>query len=279
MSGATEHRDVIPEDEARDLNRRSWDERALAHGQDPSYYDTESFLAGGSTLRDLDVELAGDVDGRDLLHLQCHFGLDSLSWSRQGARVTGVDFSPVAIGRARELARRTGLAADFVTADVLDLPADLTGSFDVVWASYGVFAWIGDLRAWARSAAWALRPGGRLAVVDLHPLARMIEQGDPLVVDSPYADDGPHHCSSATSYAAPDRPLENRETVQWSHSLGELVSAFAAAGLRIDTVEEHLTSERNDRDGVLTQGADGLWRLQLWEYPLPVLFSIRATKP
>ncbi|MGV4926043.1 class I SAM-dependent methyltransferase [Streptomyces sp. BHT-5-2] len=279
MSGAAEHRDFIPEAEARNLNRRSWDERALVHGQDPLYYDTERFLAGGSTLRDLDVELAGDVNGRDLLHLQCHFGLDSLSWARRGARVTGVDFSLVAIGRARELARRTGLAADFVTADVLDLPADLAGSFDVVWASYGVFTWIGDLRAWARSAERALRPGGRLAVVDLHPLARMIEQRSPLVVDAPYAYDGPHRYSSAASYAAPDRPLENRDTIQWSHSLGELVSAFAAAGLRTDSLEEHLTSERNDRDGVLTQGADGLWRLQLWEYPLPVLFSICATKP
>ncbi|MGW7573860.1 class I SAM-dependent methyltransferase [Streptomyces sp. NPDC054765] len=279
MSGAAEQRDVIPSDEARNLNRRSWDERALVHGQDRLFYDTERFLTGGSMLRDLDLALAGDVDGRDLLHLQCHFGLDSLSWARRGARVTGVDFSPVAIGRARELARRTGLAADFITADVLDLPTDLAGRFDVVWASYGVFAWIGDLRAWAHSAGRALRPGGRLVVVDLHPLARMIEQRSPLVVDAPYADDGPHRYSSATSYAAPDKPLENRETVQWSHSLGELVSACAAAGLRIDSVEEHLTSERNDREGVLTQGTDGLWRLQLWEYPLPVLFSVCATRP
>jgi 2-polyprenyl-3-methyl-5-hydroxy-6-metoxy-1,4-benzoquinol methylase len=264
--------------DASNLNKRSWDERAAIHGQD-RVYDTAGFLAGANVLRELDMRLAGDVVNRDLLHLQCHFGLDTLSWARLGARVTGVDFSPFAIERARALAEQAGLTAGFVTGDVLDLPADLDGRFDVVWASYGVFTWIGDVSAWARNAARALRPGGTVIVVDLHPLAQMIDQLSPLVVDTPYANDGPHRSHAATSYVGPHARLTHQETVQWSHSLGELVTAFADAGLRIESVTEHMTSERNDRDGVLTQDSAGLWRLRVWEQDLPVLYSIKAIKP
>jgi len=264
-------------EEARQLNVRNWDERAAVHGQDRCY-DIAGFLAGASSLRPTELALCGDVVGRDLLHLQCHFGLDTLSWARLGARVTGLDFSGVAIGRAQALAEQAGLAARFIHADVADLPADLVGGFDVVVATYGVFAWIGDLQAWARTAHQTLRPGGRLVVVDMHPLVQMIEQRDPLIVDFPYADDGSHHCVSAGTYADPAAVLAAQSTVQWAHSVGEIVTALTHAGLRLDQLHEHLSSDRDDRPGVLTQGTDRRWRLQVWDHDLPVLLSLTATK-
>ncbi|WP_322779460.1 class I SAM-dependent methyltransferase [Frankia sp. Cas4] len=180
--------------------------------------------------------------------------------------------------RARLLAAQAGIDATFVQADVLDLPADLGDAFDLVVASYGVFTWIGDLDLWARSAARALRPTGRLVVVDMHPLAQMIEQRDPLVVDFPYADDGPHRTSSESTYANPAAVLRAQTTVQWAHSLGEIVTALTGAGLRLELLHEHLSTDRDDRPGVFALGDDGRWRLQVWDQDLPVLFSLTATK-
>ncbi len=263
--------------DAYKLNRANWDERAVVHGQD-RYYDLAGFLAGANPLREVELRLCGDVAGKDLLHLQCHFGLDTLGWARLGARATGLDFSPVAISRARDLAKQSGLSARFVEADVLALPADLASAFDLVVATYGVLVWIGDLDAWMRTAAAALRAGGRLIVVDIHPLAQMIGSREPLVVDFPYADNRPHHFRSSETYADPSVVLTAMETVQWAHSVGDITTALCRSGLRLDHLEEHLSCDRDDRPGVLVRGADDRWRLRLWDHDLPVLLSIAATK-
>ncbi len=273
----TEEPGLGPLELAGQLNVRNWDERAAVHGQD-RYYDIAGFLAGASSLRTTELALSGDVAGLDLLHLQCHFGLDTLNWARLGARVTGLDFSGAAIGRAQALAEQAGLEANFVQADVLQLPTSLIGGFDLVVATYGVFTWIGDLDAWARTAVSALRPGGRLVVVDMHPLAQMIEQRNPRTVDFPYADDGPHHCVSQTTYTDSAVVLAAQTTVQWAHSVGEIVTPLCRAGLRLDQLHEQLSSDRDDRPGVLAQGTDGQWRLQIWDHDLPVLLAITATK-
>lgn len=215
-------------DEATRLNQASWDERAALHGQD-SFYDTAALLAGASSLQQPELDLVSDVDRAALLHLQCHFGLDTLSWARLGARVTGVDFSATAVEKARALASRAELDVEFVHADVLNLPENLYGRFDVAVATYGIFTWIGDLQAWADNAAATLRPGGRLVVVDLHPLAQMIETLEPLVVDFPYTDDEPHTPVAATPATPPPTSPWPRVTVQWAHSVSELVTAFARA--------------------------------------------------
>lgn len=261
------------------LNQESWDERAVLHSQDPNFYDTDSVLRGASSLRETELALAGDVTGARLLHLQCHLGLDTLSWARRGARPTGVDFSPVAVAKAHRLAERAGQDVAFVHADVCNLPVDLHQRFDLAVATYGIFTWIGDLSAWANNAAATLAPGGRLIVVDLHPLIQMIEQSSPLEVDFPYANNGPHHCHSDTSYANPTAPLTAADTIQWAHSVGEIITAVAKAGLRIEQVDEPLSSDHNDRPGVLTAGTDGRWRLDIWGKPLPVLLAVLASKP
>jgi SAM-dependent methyltransferase len=259
-------------------NRAHWDALAGVHGQD-GYYDEAAVQAGASSLRQPELALAGDVAGLDLLHLQCHIGHDTLSWARLGARATGVDFSAASIGRARALAARAGVRARFVEADVLDLPAQLHGAFDLAVATYGALCWIGDLPAWARSAASALRPGGRLVLVDLHPLYQMVASVDPLVLDFPYADAGPIADDTPGSYADPQAEVAATATVQWAHSLGEVVTAVADAGLRVETLVEHLEADVDHRGGVLAPGPDGRVRWRLSGQDLPILFGLRASKP
>ncbi|MET7989077.1 class I SAM-dependent methyltransferase [Streptomyces sp. NPDC005281] len=261
-------------------NRALWDDLAEFHGTDPDdrSYDVESFLAGGQTLRGIERKLAGDVAGRDVLHLQCHFGMDTLNWARLGARVTGVDFSPKAIARARELARRTGLAAEFVEADSQRLPDALTGRFDLVVATYGVLSWIADLDAWMGGAATALRPGGRLVLVDLHPVLQTVLTFDPFVADWPYGGGEPQLDAMTGTYAHADAPLEPQASTQYPYSVGEIVTAAASAGLTVERLGEHTETETDGRH-ILPQGPDGLYRFPFSDTYLPVLYSLTAVLP
>ncbi|MER5415390.1 MULTISPECIES: class I SAM-dependent methyltransferase [Streptomyces] len=261
-------------------NRALWDRWARIHGSTPTdrFYDVESFVAGRQTLRALERDLAGEVAGRDLLHLQCHFGMDTLNWARLGARVTGVDFSPIAIERARLLAARTGLPATFVEADTQRLPSTLAGRFDLVVATYGILCWIGDLDAWMGGAASALRPGGSLVLVDLHPAFQAVATLDPLVVDWPYGGGEPHHETLTATYAEPGLSLPPQESVQYPYSIGEIVTAAAGAGLTIKHLGEHVAAEFDPR-GILSAGEDGRYRLPFGDSHLPILYSLRAVAP
>ncbi|NRQ32621.1 class I SAM-dependent methyltransferase [Nonomuraea sp. NN258] len=261
-------------------NRALWDLRARVHGTtaDDRFYDVESFLAGRQTLTSLEREMVGDVAGKDLLHLQCHFGMDTLNWARLGAKATGVDFSPVAVERARELADRAGLAATFVEADTQRLPAHLADGFDLVVASHGVLCWIGDLDAWMSGAAMALRPGGSLVLVDLHPAYQTIASLDPFVVDWPYGGGEAHRETISDTYASPGLETEPQESVQYPYSLGEIVTAAATAGLTVTSLGEHVAVDLDPR-GLLTRGEDGLYRLPFGDSHLPILYSLRARLP
>ena len=264
-----------------DLNRHWWDERAALHGQD-AVYDTAGFLAGRSTLYRLDHDLVGDVAGRSLIHLQCHTGMDTLSWLRAGAAsVTGVDFSDVALAKAAETARIVGLAdrATFVQADVLAVPERLHGRFDICYASRGIFGWISDIEAWMRTAALVLRPGGHLALIEMHPLFAMADSVDPLRLDFPYVNDGPRTFTEAGSYAAPDAATVHNTTVQFAHSVGEVVTAAVQAGLLIEYLGEHVEVEDEVGRGLLSAEDDGLVRWRIDTELLPVLYSLRARKP
>ncbi len=261
-----------------DVNRANWDAWATVHGQD-DYYDTEALVAGGDSLTDVEwaaVRAAvGDVRDRDVLHVQCHLGFDAISLARSGARVTGVDFSPVALAKAGTLATRCGVDVDFVEADVTALPDSLAGRFDLAYATMGILGWIADVDAWMRSVTSTLRPGGRLVLVDGHPLTRMFESVDPLVVDFPYANDGPHRYESHASYSGAE---VDTVTVQYGHSLGEIVTAAMDAGLSVVRLAEHLDSpvHTGGRD---TREEDGRYRLRLNGFPLPLLYTLVAGRP
>jgi SAM-dependent methyltransferase len=155
-------------------NRSLWEEWTPIHARS-EFYNVEGWKANRGRMWSFIAEEVGDASGRDLLHLQCHFGLDTLTWAWRGARVTGVDFSERSIALARSLAAETGLAATFVCADVLRLPATLRGDFDIVFTTFGVLRWLPDLYRWAEVIAHFLRPGGFVYVADMHPFALVLD--------------------------------------------------------------------------------------------------------
>jgi len=262
----------------RDSNRELWDELAGLHVE-TAWYDVPGFLTGRCTLRSIERQEVGDPAGRSLLHLQCHIGLDTLSLARLGARVTGVDFAPRAVEIARRLAQQADLSADFVCSPVEELPDRLTGSFDLVFSSYGVLCWLADLPRWARVIAHFLRPGGHFHLVELHPVADMLEDGDsgPRFV-SPYFGDGqPIAVPTRGSYADRSTPVSKAVSYQYAHSLGEIIGALLNAGLRLDWLREFPLCPYQRLAGMVDNG-DGYWRFPEGTPALPLLFSLRATK-
>jgi SAM-dependent methyltransferase len=269
--------------DASAVNRAHWDELAARHGVGlEALYDTEALVSGASSLHDVEeaalADAVGDVAGLDVIHVQCHIGFDTISLARRGARVTGIDISPTSLSKARELAARCGVQARFIEADATALPHELHGRFDVAYATIGVFTWIDDLGRWMRSAAACLRRGGKLVAVDLHPLYLMLERADPLSADWPYAHRKPIVEHESGSYAGPDVTVETTATVQFAHSLGDVVTAAARAGLRVDALQEHLDASFDPRGDVLVREADGRFRVRLTGNPLPVLFTLLATR-
>jgi SAM-dependent methyltransferase len=182
------------------------------------------------------------------------------------------------VERARELARRCDVEAEFLVADATALPAELHGRFDLAFATIGVTCWIDDIAAWMRSAASVLKAGGRLLLVDIHPLYMMLDSVEPLVLDFPYAFDGAHAYDEDGSYADPTLQVGATETVQYAHSLGEIVTAAVAAGLRIERLDEHLEAPRDDRS-LLAPEDDGRYRWRLGGRPVPLAYTLIARRP
>lgn len=221
-------------------NRRYWDQLARLHPRTP-FYRLDAFKRGENILDPIEREVLGEVEGKRLLQLQCHFGLETLTLARLGADVTGLDLSPVAIETARELGAELKIPASFVEADVLHPPDDLRG-FDVVFVSWGALCWISDLDAWIRTVSRALKPGGRFILVDAHPVGMMLdletEPGAPLSVRYPYDSSKPAIENSQGSYADAGAILEDPHCVIWEHGLEPLFNAMFGAGLSLRAFRE-----------------------------------------
>ena len=260
-----------------ETNRAWWNERVSAHAASP-FYDVEAFKAGGLTLMDLEREELGDVTGKTLLHLQCHFGLDTLSWARLGARVTGVDFSQEGIALARSLSGELGLEADFVCSDVYELPHVLSGQFDIVYTSYGVLTWLCDLTHWAGVIAHFLKPGGTFYIAEIHPFASVFydeEDAGGLEVHYPYFhEEEPLRFESESSYAC-DSACTHKVTYEWCHSLSDIVNALISAGLEIVFLHE-FPYACYQMFPFLVQDEKGRWWLDEKDGSIPMTFSLKA---
>ena len=259
-----------------------WEGAAAFHGQD-AVYDSEALIAGADSLSEEEraaVEASvGTVAGLDVIHVQCHIGFDTISLARRGARVVGLDFSPAALAKAADLAARAGVDATWVQADSTQIPQKLHGRFDLAYATVGVLCWIEDVSAWMRSVAATLRPGGHLALVEIHPLLMMVADQGPFSLDFPYAFDGPHRFDEPGTYADAAAELPATESVNFAHSVGEIVTAAIGAGLRIDALTEHVETSKSPRPSLVPLEDDGRHRLRLDGQPLPILLTLLATKP
>ena len=263
-------------------NRALWDEWTPIHVRS-AFYDVEGWKAGrDNRLPPLVLEEVGEVAGKDLLHLQCHFGLDTLSWARRGARVTGADISERGIEQARALAAETGLEATFVVSDVVDLPANLEGDFDVVFTSFGVLNWLPDVPRWAEVVANFVRPGGFFYIAEAHPFAWAFDD-DAGVTELHlgyhyWPRPEPLEFSGGESYADSDAPVDGKPEYAWQHSMGEIVTSLAAAGLRIEFLHEHSWVPWK-MFPFMVEAEPGIWRLpEPYDQRLPLLFSLKATR-
>lgn len=248
-------------------NQTAWDSRVAPH-LGSEFYDLETFRAGRCSLNPLELELLGDVSEKSLLHLQCHFGQDSISWARKGARVTGIDFSAPAITAAQALAQEIGFDVRFIRSDVLEL--DLQERFDIVFTSYGVLGWLPDLQAWSQVVARHLKPGGVFCLVEFHPVLLMydFESGQ---LDYEYFHKGYSETVSGT-YAEPNDPTPRQEHF-WSHSIEGVLGPLLKAGLNLQEMRELDYSPYGCFPN-MKEGPKGEWR-----YPcsvrLPHLYALR----
>jgi len=231
-------------DEHTRVNRLNWDNRAELHATDSTgSYRIAEVLAGGSSLHALETRELGDISGRDIAHLQCHIGLDTLSLKHLGARsVTGLDFSAKAIAAAQSFARQAGTQARFVEASVYDAPGALDGTYDLVFVTWGTICWLRDIRAWGQVVAQVLRPGGRLYLLDAHPTMLQFEARDGRVeldFDWRTPAEAPLLFDEAQTYTGDTRSLTHTLNYEWIHPLSDVVNALIGAGLTIDFLNEH----------------------------------------
>jgi SAM-dependent methyltransferase len=259
----------------RALNQANWDDRVPIHVAS-SFYDLAGFRAGADTLRPFEPAEAGDLPRQQLVHLQCHIGLDTLSWARRGALVSGLDFSAPAIAAASALAAELGIEANFVVSDVYDAPAALGGRrFDIVYTGIGALAWLPDIPRWARVVAGLLAPGGFLYLVEGHPVAQILDDATGLVVSRDYFDSRPTVEEYAHTYTD-GPPLEHVRTVEFQHGIGEVITALIEAGLRIEFLHE-FDFDAFGRYESLRRQDDGTYRFPPGRPRVPLIFSVRAS--
>ena len=255
-------------------NKDLWNKRTAVH-KDSSFYDLPGFKAGKNVLTPIELTELGDTKGKTMLHLQCHFGMDSLNWARLGAKVTGVDLSDEAIKEAIKLNEELGLDAKFICCNIYDLKEHLNGKFDIVFTSYGVIGWLPDLDKWAEIISFYLKPGGLFYMAEFHPVIWMFDDefthikyhydNRELIVTENLATYTDHHTV-----------IPGKE-YSWNHSLGEVLNALISHGLRIEQFNEFMYSPYPCFNNIV-QGEDGNWRIKGMEGKLPMVYSIRALK-
>lgn len=271
-------------DRFRKANLDSWNERADIHAAS-KFYGIDRYITDPDHISrtvEFDKTELGDVSGKSLLHLQCHIGTDTISLARLGANVTGVDFSETSIDHARELSQKSRTPAEFVVCELYDTPRVINRQFEIVYTGIGALVWLPDIRGWAKVVASLLKPGGTFYIRDGHPMSGTIddERDDGLlVVSSPYFEtkEGTRFDNDVT-YT--DGPSLSKKTAnyEWNHGIGEIVTSLIESGLQIEFLHEHQFAEYHAFPACVGDG-EGHWRFPDHPERLPMLFSLKATKP
>jgi SAM-dependent methyltransferase len=256
------------------INRKLWNARTPVH-VGSAMYDVPGFIKNPSSLKEIETALLGDIRGKTALHLQCHFGMDTISLGQLGAHATGLDFSEAAIEQARQLARETGSEAVFVCADVYDAPRVLGRTFDLVFSSYGTIGWLPDLRAWGRVVADSLTPGGRFIFAEFHPFVWTFSN-DFSRVEYSYFNRAPIVETREGTYADPHAAI-GLPAVGWNHPLQDVLGALLQAGLRLSRFEEYDYSPYDCFENTV-ETAPGRFMIKGMEGKLPMVYALEAIK-
>jgi ubiquinone/menaquinone biosynthesis C-methylase UbiE len=264
-----------PESEYFNTNKKMWDSRVGIH-LESELYDLAGFREGETSLRHIELEEMCPVDGRTLLHLQCHFGLDTLSFARMGALATGIDFSGEAIRTARSLNAELGLDCTFVESNVYELKEKLSGTFDIVFTSYGAIPWLPDMERWADIVMHFLKPGGTFYMAEFHPAMYMLdEKFEELFY--PYFNPGlPFSEEFTGTYADPEADIAGLEYF-WNHSLSEVINALVSRGLHLEFLNEHPYSPYNCFPDMVQLGKEK-YIFPRYGSKLPMMYSLRGIK-
>ncbi|MCK4688444.1 MAG: class I SAM-dependent methyltransferase [Candidatus Lokiarchaeota archaeon] len=237
-------------------------------------------MEGKTSLLPIEIKELGDVNGKSLLHLQCHFGMDTLSWARKGAKVTGVDFSDKAIELAKQLSKELNIPAKFIQSNVYDIPNILKEKFDIVFTSYGVLCWLPDLIKWAEVIIYYLKPGCTFYIIEGHPFGSLIDEnfGNSFqVVYNYFTERNPTQWDEDGTYADPNAKLKHITNYQWDHTLSDIINALLNVNLELEFFHEFPFTFHNLHPD-LKRRDDGYWEFQNLEFSVPMMFSIKAHK-
>ncbi len=263
----------------KNANLPLWNEITPVHARSPMY-DLAGFKAGKSSLHPIEIEEMGNVAGKSLLHLQCHFGMDTLSWARLGASATGVDFSDQAIALAQSLSQELGVDTRFICSNIYDLPENLSGQFDIIYTGGGAINWLPDIARWGQIIGHFLKPGGTFYIREGHPFLLIFENDKNTTTYRVgyryFQGPEPLKFEPDGDYADPTF-IANHPSYEWIHSLSSIINALIQAGLRLEFLHEFDTCGWQFFP-FMQQGADGLWRLPEGYIPLPMTFSLKARK-
>lgn len=257
-----------------EINKASWNNKVQYHLQS-KMYDMPGFLSGNTSLMNIELGLLGDISGKKILHLQCHFGQDSISLSRLGAEVTAIDLSDVAIEEAKKLAEQTHQNVKFICCNIYDLPKHLDDEFDIVFTSYGVIGWLPDLGNWAKIIAHYLKPNGKFVFVEFHPVLWMFDDKIEKVAYN-YFKDEPIIETYTGTYADKDAPIV-QQYVMWNHSTGEVINSLINNRLYLTSFDEYDYSPYD----ILHNGIEiepKKFRAKHHDNKLPLVFSLTAVK-
>ncbi len=262
-------------------NQDFWDSLVDEH-YSSEFYGVDKFLNGQNSLDEIELEVIGEIAGKNILHVQCHFGLSTLSLAREGGSVSGADFSYKAIQAANKLCHISGLDAKFYQSNVYELSEKIPYKFDIVFTSYGVLCWLPDLGEWAKQIASRISPGGKFCIVEFHPIMHALKRSSrgPVIIGRPYFNENVMEFipDGSGSYALPEVPSRHT-TYEWAHPISEIVTSLVDAGLHILEMEEYPYSTQGGFSECLVVGQDGLWRYPDSEFGVPLTFSITAEKP
>lgn len=258
-----------------EANKELWNKRTAVH-KDSAFYDVAFFKQGKNMLTPIELKELGDVKGKKMLHLQCHFGLDSLCWARMGADVTGVDLSDAAIEEAKRINDEMGLDAKFICSNVYDLKENLAGAFDIVFTSYGVIGWLPDLDNWASIIAHYLKPSGTFYMAEFHPVVWMFND-EFTKIEYAYENKEVIVIDNAGTYTDREADISGKE-YSWNHSLSEVLNALIKQGLQIQLFNEFMYSPYPNFSNSV-EVKPGQWHIRGMEGKMPMIFSVKAIKP